>query len=115
MSSRAAGLLRWWLPALAGISVFATASYGQWASAVSVPPIPQGETRVWFYRDAGVYDSQQQPYIPMNGLIIGVSQPRGSFYLDVRPGFYHVAPSSNISATPKRTQILIWYRDNRYI
>ena len=59
MRSKAVGLLRWWLPALAGISVFATASYGQWAPAVSVPPIPQGEARVWFYRYAGVYDSQQ--------------------------------------------------------
>ena len=114
MRSKVVRLLRWWLPTLAGISVFATASYGQWAPAVSLPPIPQGEARVWFYRDAGVYDSQQQPYILMNGTIIGVSQPRGSFYLDVRPGFY-ASPSSNISATPKRTQILIWYRDNRNI
>jgi hypothetical protein len=84
-------------PTLAGVSVFATASYGQWAPAVSVPPIPQGEARAWFYRDAGVYDSQQQPYILMNGTIIGVSQPRGSFYLDVRPGFYHVAVQQYLS------------------
>jgi hypothetical protein len=97
MRSKAVGLLRWWLPALAGISVFATASYGQWAPAVSVPPIPQGEARVWFYRDAGVYDSQQQPYILMNGAIIGVSQPSGSFYLDVRPGFYRVAVQQYLS------------------
>jgi hypothetical protein len=61
------------LSALAGIAMCATASYGQWAPAGSSPPVPPGEARVWCYRDAGVYDSLEQPYILMNGTIIGVS------------------------------------------
>jgi hypothetical protein len=97
MWTKAVVLLRWLLSALAGISMHATASYGQWAPAGSLPPIPPGEARVWFYRDAGVYDSQQQPFILMNGTIIGVSQPRGSFYFDVKPGFYHVTVQQYLS------------------
>jgi hypothetical protein len=74
-----------------------------------LPPIPPGEARVLLYRDAGPYDSQQQPCILMNGMIIGVSQPCGSFHFDVRPGFYHVtvqqyldAPeeAANVNVTP---------------
>jgi hypothetical protein len=97
MWTKAVVLLRWLLSALAGISMFATAGYGQWAPAGSLPPIPAGEARVWFYRNAEVYDSQQQPYILMNGTIVGVSQPRGSFYFDVRPGFYHVTVQQYLS------------------
>jgi Protein of unknown function (DUF2846) len=105
MRTKAVVLLLWLLSALAGISTFATAGYGQSAPAGSLPPIPQGEARVWFYRDAGVYDSQQQPYILMNGTIIGVSQPRGSFYFDVKPGFYHVTVQQYLNAPEEAANI----------
>ena len=105
MLTKSVVLLRWLLSALAGISTFATASYGQWAPAGSLPPMPPGEARVWFYRDAGPYDSQQQPYILMNGAIIGVSQPRGSFYLDVKPGFYHVTVQQYLNAPEEAANI----------
>jgi hypothetical protein len=105
MWTKAGVLLRWLLSALAGISVYATASYGQWGSAGSVSPIPPGEARVWFYRDAGPYDSQELPYVLMNGAIIGVSQPRGSFYLDVRPGFYHVAVQQYLNSPEEDANI----------
>jgi hypothetical protein len=97
MWTRAVVSLRWLLPALAGVTMFAAASWGQPRAPAPVPPIPQGEARVWFYRDAGPYDSQQIPYILMNGTPIGVSYPRGAFYLDVRPGFYHVAVQQYLS------------------
>jgi hypothetical protein len=105
MWTKAVVLVRWLLSALAGISMFATASYGQWGAPVSARPIPQGEARVWFYRDAAIYDSQQQPYLLMNGTIIGVSQPRGSFYLDVRPGFYHVTVQQYLNAPDEAANI----------
>jgi hypothetical protein len=109
MWTKAIVLLRLLLPALTGSTLFTTAGYGQWAPPGPVPPIPQGEARVWFYRDANLYDSQQQPYILMNGAVVGVSQPVGSFYIDVKSGFYHVnvqqyldAPeeAANIDPTP---------------
>jgi hypothetical protein len=97
MWTKAVVCLRWLLPAVAGVSMFATASYAQPRAPMSGPAIPQGEARVWFYRDAGPYDSHQIPYILMNGMPIGVSYPRGSFYLDVRPGFYHIAVQQYLS------------------
>ena len=108
-------LLRWLLSALAGIATCATASYGQWALAGSLPPIPPGEARVWFYRDAGIYDSQEQPYILMNGTIIGVSQPRGSFYFDVKSGFYHVTVQQYLNAPEEAANINLTAGEQVYL
>ncbi len=69
------------------------------------PPIPQGEARIWFYRDAGPYDSQAQPYILMNGATVAVSLPRSAFYLDVKPGFYHVTVQQYLSAPEEAANI----------
>jgi hypothetical protein len=98
-------LLRWLLSAVGGIATFATASYGQWAPAGSLPPIPPDEARVWFYRDAGPFDSQEQPYIEMNGAMVGISQPRGSFFIDVRPGFYHVTVQQYLNSPEEAANI----------
>ena len=97
MWTKAIVLSRLLVPTLAGIIVFTTAGYGQWAPPRPVPPIPPGDARVWFYRDAGTYDSQQLPSIEMNGTIVGVSQPVGSFYFNVKPGFYHVTVQQYLS------------------
>jgi hypothetical protein len=105
MWTKAIVLLRLLLPALAGITLFATAGYAQWAPPRPVPPIPPDEARVWFYRDSGLYDSQQQPYILMNGTIVGVSQPVGSFYFDVKPGFYHVTVQQYLDAPEEAANI----------
>jgi hypothetical protein len=75
MWTKAIALLRRLLPAAAGISLLATVSYAQSAPPTSMPPIPRSEARVWFYRDASTYDSQEQPYILMNGAIVALSQP----------------------------------------
>jgi hypothetical protein len=105
MWTKAIVLLRLLVPALAGITVFATAGYGQSAPPRPVPTIPPGDARVWFYRDAVIYDSQQQPYILMNGTIVGVSQPVGSFYFDVKPGFYHVTVQQYLDAPEEAANI----------
>jgi hypothetical protein len=63
-------------------------------ASVAVPPIPRGEARVWFYRDAGRYDASGTPYVRMNESIVGVSEPSGAFYRDVAPGQYHVTVDS---------------------
>lgn len=70
-----------------------------------MPPIPQGEARIWFYRDAGPYDSQTQPYILMNGATVAVSLPRSAFYHDVWPGFYHVTVQQYLSAPEEAANI----------
>jgi hypothetical protein len=63
-------------------------------AAIAIPPIPRGEARVWFYRDVQPSVSSTRPYIRMNGRIVGVSEPGGTFYRDVPPGRYHVSVDS---------------------
>jgi len=66
-------------------------------ASVAVPPIPAGEARAWFYRDAGPYQAQQLSYIRMNEQVVGILEPRGAFYRDVPPGHYHVAVDQYLS------------------
>jgi hypothetical protein len=66
-------------------------------AAVAVPPIPSGESRVWFYRSWGPYDGLGTPYLRVNEAIVGVSEPGGAFYRDVAPGQYHVTVDNYLS------------------
>src|SRR3979411_2033812 len=82
-------LLRWLLPAGASVVLLATASYAQ------RPPTPtRGTARIWFYRDMAPYSSLATPYVRLNGVVAGVSQPGGSSYRDVPPGHYHLSVDS---------------------
>jgi hypothetical protein len=63
-------------------------------SSVTVPPIPAGEARVWFYRPVDAYDSLTTPYIRMNDAVVAISQPNGASYRDVPAGKYRVAVDS---------------------
>lgn len=79
--------------AAAGAALFALTACSQLpaTASVAVPPIPAGEGRVWFYRDAGPFEDQSRPYIRMNDLIVGILEPLGAFYRDVPPGHYLVS------------------------
>lgn len=63
-------------------------------ASVTIPPIPAGEARVWFYRPIDAYDSLNTPYIRMNDAIVGISLPNGASYRDVPAGQYHIAVDS---------------------
>jgi len=63
-------------------------------ASVTIPPIPAGEARVWFYRPIDAYDSMATPYIRMNDAIVAISQPEGASYRDVTPGPYHITVDS---------------------
>ena len=63
-------------------------------SAVVIPPVPAGTSRIWIYRNEGPHESSDTPYIRLNSQTIGVVQPNGAFYRDVRPGHYSVAVDS---------------------
>jgi hypothetical protein len=84
--------------AVAGSLIFAMAGCAQLplAGSIAIPPIPQGEARVWFYRDADIYVSLERPFIRMNGGVVGISEPGGTFYRDLPPGHYHVSVDSYI-------------------
>jgi hypothetical protein len=63
-------------------------------ASVTIPLIPAGEARVWFYRPIDAYDSMATPYIRMNDAIVAVSMPEGASYRDVPPGPYHITVDS---------------------
>jgi hypothetical protein len=62
--------------------------------AVSAPPIPAGQARVWFYRPLEPYESRNFARIDMNGSFVGAVANGSAFYRDVAPGHYHIAPQS---------------------
>jgi len=66
-------------------------------------------------RHIRLYDSQEQPYILMNGTIIGVSQPRGSFYFDVKSGFYHVTVYQYLNAPEEAANINLTAGEQVYL
>ena len=63
-------------------------------SSVAIPSIAAGDARLWFYRDGAPYEAHQRPYLRLNGLIAGISEPNGAFYRDVPPGHYSVTVDS---------------------
>ena len=72
-------------------------------ASVSIPPIPAGAARVWFYRPVDAYDSLSTPYIRMNDAIVGVSLPNGASYRDVAAGQYHISVDSYLGS-PQQDQ-----------
>jgi len=99
MSTNPVRLSRWLLRAGAGIVLLATAGWA-WpppTASIAVPPVPRGEARLWFYRDLEPYETLARPYIRMNGGVVGLSEPGGTFYRDVPPGHYHVSVDSYLT------------------
>ena len=72
-------------------------------ASVTMPPIPAGEARVWFYRPVDAYDSLSTPYIRMNDAIVGISVPNGASYRDVAAGQYHISVDSYLDS-PQQDQ-----------
>jgi hypothetical protein len=72
-------------------------------ASVSIPSIPSGAARVWFYRPVDAYDSLSTPYIRMNDAIVGISLPNGASYRDVPAGQYHIAVDSYLNS-PQQDQ-----------
>ena len=75
----------------------------QLTASVTMPPIPAGEARVWFYRPVDAYDSLSTPYIRMNDAIVGISVPNGASYRDVAAGQYHISVDSYLDS-PQQDQ-----------
>lgn len=63
-------------------------------SSAVIPPVPAGSARIWIYRNDGPYDSQDRPYLRLNGQVAGIVEPNGAFYRDVPPGHYAVTVDS---------------------
>jgi hypothetical protein len=57
-------------------------------------PVAPGMARIWFYRDMNPNDILATPYVRLNGVVAGVSEPGGAFYRDVPPGRYRISADS---------------------
>jgi hypothetical protein len=57
-------------------------------------PVAPGTARIWFYRDMNPNDILATPYVRLNGVVAGVSEPGGAFYRDVPPGRYQISADS---------------------
>lgn len=92
MNENTKWLALWLARAVQGVVLLATASCAQLAAtgSVSIPPIPAGESRVWFYRANEPYAGKGLPAIAANGGYVGVAELGGAFYRDVPPGHYLV-------------------------
>jgi hypothetical protein len=57
-------------------------------------PVAPGMARIWFYRDMNPNDILATPYVRLNGVVAGVSEPGGAFYRDLPPGRYRISADS---------------------
>ena len=57
-------------------------------------PVAPGIARIWFYRDLNPNDIMATPYVRLNGVVAGVSEPGGAFFRDVPPGRYRISADS---------------------
>jgi hypothetical protein len=64
-------------------------------ASVSIPPIPAGEARIWFYRNYEPYAGKGLPAIAANDGYVGAAELGGVFYRNVPPGHYHVTVQTN--------------------
>jgi hypothetical protein len=62
--------------------------------SVTVPPIPAGEARLWFYRPYLPSETLNMTEVSINGAYAGYAQLGGAFYRDVPPGGYHIGVES---------------------
>jgi hypothetical protein len=109
-------LLRRLLQSGAGLVLLATTGCTPLppTAAVVVPPIPAGQARAWFYRDAGPYDCLGTPYIRMNEGIVAVSQLGGASYRDVPPGQYLVTVDSYLTAPDQTRNVYLFPSQQAY-
>ena len=85
-------LFRTLLAACAAMLVLAPPLRAQPMAAATVSAVPApGMARIWWYRELEPYSSLATPYVRLNGIVAGVSEPGGAFYVDVPPGHYHLS------------------------
>jgi len=63
------------------------------AIAQRMPPTPEGEGRVFFYRPAAMTAGALRPAILLNDLAVGNAEPKGFLFVDRTPGDYTVKTS----------------------
>jgi hypothetical protein len=98
---------------LAGIALAGCATGPEFKSySPNIPPIPQNEGRIWFYRPSKMAGAAVQPGVMLNGEKVGKAQPGSFFYVDRSPGEYEVKCTTEWSDKCKLT---LAPRDTKYV
>lgn len=65
------------------------------AVASSLPPIPAGTARIYFYRVSEPYEGDVPTIAYLNGTAVGTTQAGAVLYRDVAPGSYDITVASD--------------------
>ncbi|MGE3312688.1 MAG: DUF2846 domain-containing protein [Limisphaerales bacterium] len=80
-------------------------------SQTSLPPVPEGNGRIYFYRTSTA-GAAVQPSIKLNGEKVGVAKPRGVFYVDRPPGNYEVETKTEVT---RKLSLQLAEQQTRYV
>jgi Protein of unknown function (DUF2846) len=71
------------------------------------PPVTAGQARLWFYRPWEPSESLNLANIDVNGSYFGSVANGSSFYRDLPPGQYHIAPVSFVPNSNQDTNVAL--------
>ncbi len=61
-----------------------------------IPVLPPDKGRIWFYRESVFFGDGLQPSVRLNGNKVGDATPNGFFFVDMPPGDYEVATTTEV-------------------
>jgi hypothetical protein len=67
--------------------------------ASSIPPLKEGEGRIFFFRSASMVGAALTPELRLNGAVVGKSQSGGFFFVDRPAGTYKAAATTELEKT----------------
>ena len=95
MSNNSRLLSNWPRRCVAGLFLLLTScSQLPPTGSVAISPVAPGAARIWIYRNDTPQDSQERPYLRLNGQPAGIAEPNGALYRDLPPGHYMVSVDS---------------------
>lgn len=77
----------------------------------TLPPIPAGKARIFFYRSTSL-GAAIQPEVRLNGTVVGKAEPHGVFYVDRDPGNIEVITGSEVD---RKLTFTVAPGDTRYV
>jgi len=78
----------------------------------TVPPIPDGQARVWVYRPSKMMGAAVQPLVHFNDVVVGKAQPGCYFHVDRPPGEYEVKTATEWA---DKLRITLAAGDEKYV
>ena len=85
---------KWLLAVFFGLAMLAGCARDHIVGSVSLPSIPAGEARLWFYRVYQPSETLNMTKVSVNGVYAGYARLGGAFYRDIPSGLYHIEVES---------------------